>query len=327
MAHASFPRQWDLHPDGLVEIRDLQSLRRFNTRVVSGSGMLVDRTLGGRGSVLRGGGANGVSLSRGAAGTSGTLVIRPITHGFRQRHLAVVVWHREVALSRRGWVEDVSALPRLEIGAVAPLLLRREKVTMGGTESFRVLWISDLHWRGAGDAVILFAMRDLARRERPEPADDGEGGKRRDVTESGNCHQATLGCLGCPIQAKRSIAVEKLGVAVDQRVENNGKPDNAVEKRDVTVGKLRFAMESVQIRDRLEDGGDHQVGHGADEAGHDDEDHGHDERHDALKALVELLVVTLGGAAQGVVDAAGLFADGNHVNEQRRESAVADEGF
>ena len=82
--------------------------------------------------------------------------------------LAVVVWHREVTLSRRGWVEDASALPRLEIGAVAALLLRRETVIMGGAGSFRVLWISDLHWRGASDAGILLAMRDIARRERPD---------------------------------------------------------------------------------------------------------------------------------------------------------------
>ncbi len=82
--------------------------------------------------------------------------------------LAVVVWHREVALAKRGWVENASLLPRLEIGAVAPLLLRRETVTMGGAGSFRLLWISDLHWRGAGDAGTLLAMRDLARRERPD---------------------------------------------------------------------------------------------------------------------------------------------------------------
>ena len=82
--------------------------------------------------------------------------------------LAVVLWHREVALARSGWVEDASSLPRLEIGAVAPLLLRRETVTMGGAGSFRVLWISDLHWRGSGDADTLLAMRDIARRERPD---------------------------------------------------------------------------------------------------------------------------------------------------------------
>ena len=53
-----------------------------------------------------------------------------------------------------------------------------------------------------------------------------------------------------------------------------------------------------QIRDRLEDRGDHQVGHGADEAGHDDQYGGHDQGHDALKVLVEFLVVAFGRAAQ-----------------------------
>ena len=69
---------------------------------------------------------------------------------------------------KRGWVEDASALPRLEIGAVGPLLLRREQVRMGGAGSFRVLWISDLHWWGAGDVRTLLALRNLARHERPD---------------------------------------------------------------------------------------------------------------------------------------------------------------
>ena len=82
--------------------------------------------------------------------------------------LAVVIWHRHVALARRSWVEDAADLPCLEIGPVAPLLLRREKVEAPGPGKFRVLWISDLHWRGVGDAGMLLALRDLMRSERPD---------------------------------------------------------------------------------------------------------------------------------------------------------------
>ncbi len=82
--------------------------------------------------------------------------------------LAVVIWHHHASMARRSWVEDASTLPRLEIGAVAPLLLRSEQVKMAGAGSFRVLWISDLHWRGAGDAGTLLALLDLARRARPD---------------------------------------------------------------------------------------------------------------------------------------------------------------
>jgi len=83
----------------------------------------------------------------------------------------------------------------------------------------------------------------------------------------------------------------------------------------------------AEVGDGLEDGGDHEVGHGSDEAGHDDEDGGHDEGHDALEVLVEFLVVSLGGAAEGLVDFSGLFADGDHVDEERGEGSGADECF
>lgn len=82
--------------------------------------------------------------------------------------MAVVIWHRHAALARRSWVKDAATLPRLEIGAIAPLLLRSEQVKMVGAGSFRVLWISDLHWRGAGDAGTLLALLDLARRAQPD---------------------------------------------------------------------------------------------------------------------------------------------------------------
>jgi len=78
------------------------------------------------------------------------------------------LWHRQVSLSRRGWLEDAAELPRLEIGPVAPLLLRRETRESGGRGSFRVLWISDLHWRGPGDAGTLLTIRKIVRQEKPD---------------------------------------------------------------------------------------------------------------------------------------------------------------
>ena len=82
--------------------------------------------------------------------------------------LAVVIWHRHVVTSRVRWLEDSSKLPRLEIGTTGPLLLRRESVKLGGPGRFRVLWISDLHWRGACDTGMLLALREIARQERPD---------------------------------------------------------------------------------------------------------------------------------------------------------------
>lgn len=86
----------------------------------------------------------------------------------------------------------------------------------------------------------------------------------------------------------------------------------------------RLAKGLAEIGDRLEDRGDHQIGHGADQASHDDENRGHDECHDALQIFVELLVIALGRATQGLVDFSGLFAHGNHVDEQGRERTIAD---
>ncbi|HEX7262023.1 MAG TPA: metallophosphoesterase [Luteolibacter sp.] len=82
--------------------------------------------------------------------------------------LAVVIWHRHVATARCRWVENEVDLPCLEIGPTAPLLLRREKVKQEGHGTFRVLWISDLHWRGTSDAGTLMTLRDLVRREQPD---------------------------------------------------------------------------------------------------------------------------------------------------------------
>ena len=69
-------------------------------------------------------------------------------------------------------------------------------------------------------------------------------------------------------------------------------------RRKVPALKKAVPKDLAQIRDRLEDRGDHQVGHGADEAGHDDQNRRHDQCHDALKVLVEFLVVAFGRAAQ-----------------------------
>lgn len=82
--------------------------------------------------------------------------------------LAVVLWHREVALSRPAWVENPASLPPLEIGPVAPLLVRRETLKSGVPGTFRVLWISDLHWRGAGDRATLLAIRGIVQKEKPD---------------------------------------------------------------------------------------------------------------------------------------------------------------
>jgi predicted MPP superfamily phosphohydrolase len=92
-------------------------------------------------------------------------------HGSRswvQGCLAVVLWHRHVAKSCKPWVEEVRHLPRGEIGPVHPLLLRREAVLRHAPGKFRVLWISDLHWRGMADAGMLLALRALSCQERPD---------------------------------------------------------------------------------------------------------------------------------------------------------------
>lgn len=82
--------------------------------------------------------------------------------------LAIVIWHRRVCESEHGWLESEQALPRLEIGPVHPLLLRRESVHCGLKGNFRLLWISDLHWRGAVDAGTLLSLLKIARHSRPD---------------------------------------------------------------------------------------------------------------------------------------------------------------
>lgn len=92
-------------------------------------------------------------------------------HGCRswvQGCLAVVLWHRHVAKRHRPRVEDASDLPRGELGPVHPLLVRRESVRRENFGKLRVLWISDLHWRGMADAGMLLALRELVRKERPD---------------------------------------------------------------------------------------------------------------------------------------------------------------
>lgn len=82
--------------------------------------------------------------------------------------LSIVIWHRRVCESKRGWVDSEQSLPRLEIGPVHQLLLRHESIQRGLQGRFRVLWISDLHWRGAGDAGTLLSILKIARHSRPD---------------------------------------------------------------------------------------------------------------------------------------------------------------
>ncbi len=82
--------------------------------------------------------------------------------------LAVVLWHRAVVTKRPAWTEDAAGLGGLEWGSTAPLLLRRERIYGRGGKHCRVMWISDLHWRGPSDAGTLLALLQLLRRERPD---------------------------------------------------------------------------------------------------------------------------------------------------------------
>ena len=82
--------------------------------------------------------------------------------------MAVILWHRHVALGRRGFSDDYKASPKLEIGSASPLFLRRESVQLAGTGRFRLLWISDLHWRGMSDAGTLMSLLGMVRKEKPD---------------------------------------------------------------------------------------------------------------------------------------------------------------
>lgn len=82
--------------------------------------------------------------------------------------MAVILWHRHLATGRKTFTEDMRDLPKLEIGPASPLLLRRESVKLAGPGKFRVLWISDLHWRGQSDADTLMALLEVVRREKPD---------------------------------------------------------------------------------------------------------------------------------------------------------------
>ena len=77
----------------------------------------------------------------------------------------------------------------------------------------------------------------------------------------------------------------------------------------------------------MEDGGEDEIHHAADQAGHDHQDDGSDEGHESLHVFGHLAVVALGGAAQGGIDFARLLAHSNHVDEQGRKGADAGEGF
>lgn len=81
---------------------------------------------------------------------------------------AVVLWHRHVRRAHVAWVENPADLPRLEIGPTSPLLLRRERVTTGASARCRILFLSDLHWRGPTDSETLRALCQLARREKSD---------------------------------------------------------------------------------------------------------------------------------------------------------------
>ena len=105
------------------------------------------------------------------------IAVRMLLGGLRRRGLAatwaqgcvaVVLWHRRVAQERRTHLDSPRSLPRLELGPANPLLLRREHVRAGLRQGFRVLWISDLHWRGPGDASCLLAIFGIVRREGPD---------------------------------------------------------------------------------------------------------------------------------------------------------------
>ncbi len=98
----------------------------------------------------------------------GGLQRRGLAATWAQGCVAVVLWHRRVALARRIYLNTPCSLPRLELGPANPLLLRREHVRVGLRQGFRVLWISDLHWRGSGDAGCLLAIFEIARREGPD---------------------------------------------------------------------------------------------------------------------------------------------------------------
>jgi predicted phosphodiesterase len=82
--------------------------------------------------------------------------------------LAVVLWHRHIRQAHAAWVENPEGLPRLEIGPAFPFLLRRERVDTGGSAPCRILFLSDLHWRGPSDAETLRALCQMARREKPD---------------------------------------------------------------------------------------------------------------------------------------------------------------
>ncbi len=99
---------------------------------------------------------------------SGIFRRRGLSASWAQGCLAIVLWHRRVAAARRLHVDSPGSPPRLELGPVNPLLLRREHVPAGLRRGFRVLWISDLHWRGPADAGCLLAILRIARRERPD---------------------------------------------------------------------------------------------------------------------------------------------------------------
>lgn len=82
--------------------------------------------------------------------------------------LAVLIWHRQVKLSERQWTEDRTKLPRLEIGPVNPILIRREIAAFPQSICFKAMWVSDLHWSGEKDSGCLMSLLEIARNERPK---------------------------------------------------------------------------------------------------------------------------------------------------------------
>lgn len=90
---------------------------------------------------------------------------------------------------------------------------------------------------------------------------------------------------------------------------------------------LHFLSPAAEAGDGLEDRGEDEIHHAADQACHDHEDDGGDEGHEALHVFGHFAVVAFGGAAQGGVDFAGLFAHSNHVDKQGRKGPDACESF
>lgn len=118
-------------------------------------------------------------------------------HAWCRGCLAIVLWHRRVRDAERIWTTDESSLPRIEVGPVNPLLLRHETIHHGLPGSFRILWISDLHWRNDGDARVLLGLLSIVRHTKPDAIILGG-----DFLDSGN----SAGLFGILLRRLSSLA-------------------------------------------------------------------------------------------------------------------------